>query len=135
MDVLVCGGRSFSDRRTIFEILDRLAGHVDISRILHSETRGAEGLAVEWADSRNVRTRQYAAPEMGSGLPALPKKRKRSSENPDLVVAFPGRARTADMIRSAKERGITVIEIMGAPQSAPPAQAVESRGVFAGGLS
>ena len=123
MNVLVCGGRSYSDRHTIFEILDRLAGRVGISRILHAESRGAEGFAVEWADSRNVRTRQYAAAGTGSDLPALPKNRKPVSEKPDLVVAFPGKVRTAEMVRSAKERGIAVIEITGSPQVAASASA------------
>jgi len=121
MDVLVCGSRSDSNKTQVFDVLDSVAGRLGISRILYRSMGTADELACEWADRRNVPVCQadpYWASE-GKSCAVSRAKRKRSSLDPDLVIAFPGEDQ---FVRHAKTIGLTVIEIDSYPA---PSKAIQ----------
>ena len=46
MNILVLGGRSFTDRVRLFEVLDSLAYQVGISRVLLDQESGPDALGI-----------------------------------------------------------------------------------------
>ena len=120
MNVLVCGSRNHPDEKRVFEILDTIAGRLGISRILYRSAGRADELACEWADRRNLPTLKISPSweNRKKGAVSRPK-RKLDSQNPDLVVAFPG---DDDLVRQAKSCGLTVIEVDREPALSQPRQ-------------
>ena len=106
---LVCGGRHYNDRRTAFQELDRVAkAEGPVSEVISGGAPGADALAVAWAQSRGVPYRVFKADWGRYGRAAGPIRNQRLLDEgqPDLVVAFPGSAGTADMVRRAKSAGV-----------------------------
>lgn len=114
MKALVCGGRDYDDRDTLFILLDRIHRQRHISIIVHGNASGADKLAGEWAHFRGRECIYYPADWKRHGRAAGPIRNQRmlEAEKPDFVVAFPGGPGTADMKRRATEAGIEVIEII-----------------------
>jgi hypothetical protein len=54
MHIIVTGGRHYDDRNYLFGALDALHAVTPIARLAHGGARGADTLAGEWAQSRNV---------------------------------------------------------------------------------
>ena len=73
-------------------------------------SRGADTLAANWARTRGVPTEVYDADRQDFGRKAGPLRNGRmlAEGQPDLVVAFPGRAGTANMIEQARAAGVRV---------------------------
>lgn len=111
--VLVCGGRSYLDRDRVFRVLDRLHAKTPISRLIAGDARGADALALAWADSRDVRRTRYKAHWRTRGNAAGPLRNARMLRKgqPHLVVAFPGRNGTLDMVNRARFAGVPVVEL------------------------
>ena len=111
MRVLVCGGRTYSDRRTLASTLDKLTPKPAL--IIAGAAPGADTLAAEWAVSRCVESAAFYADWELHGKAAGPMRNRRMLEEgkPDLVVAFPGGSGTADMVRQAKAAGVRVLEV------------------------
>lgn len=130
MKVLVCGGRSYSDRKRVFEVLDYLHDNrAKITLLIHGAATGADSLGKEWARDRGVE--DDAFPALWSDLTAkgavIKHRRDGSSYNanagptrnakmlavgkPDCVVAFPGGDGTANMIQQARNAGVRVFEV------------------------
>jgi hypothetical protein len=109
--VVVCGGRRYADDRYVSCVLDELHRSRGIDVIVHGDATGADALADEWAQLRGVQRVKYPA-SWASGRGAGPRRNARMLDEvrPDIVVAFPGGAGTADCIRQAKQRGIDVLE-------------------------
>lgn len=123
MRVLVCGGRDYDDGETLARTLDRLhARHGDALEIVHGAARGADLLAEEWAKQNEVPYIGVPARWRKGGKNAGPERNKRMLDRyqPKGVVAFPGGNGTANMIRQAKEAGLSVWQI-GAEQNVPKA--------------
>ncbi len=109
--ILVCGGRDYSDRERVFEILDMLRP----CEIVHGAYRGADSLAGEWADSRVIpqsphpadwdKYKRRAGPIRNSEMLRLHK-------NIDLVVAFPGGSGTQDMRSKARLQLIPILDVI-----------------------
>lgn len=107
MIILVCGGRNYSSKQDVYDVLDRHNPTV----VVAGGAVGADSLAVDWARTRQ---RAYIV------FPAEWDKYKKAAgsirnqrmlrTNPDLVIAFPGGTGTADMVRRAKNAGIEVYE-------------------------
>jgi ABC-type sugar transport system substrate-binding protein len=112
MKVLVCGGREYFDRETVFESLDRLHAEYGFTAVMHGAARGADALADAWAKSRGVARHPYPAAWKRYGNAAGPIRNSLmlTQGKPGLVVAFPGHVGTADMIAKAKAAGVPVIE-------------------------
>ena len=133
MKVLVCGGRDFRN----YTLLDRvLFTHVS----LHDDAlicgydpadkrfQGADQLAWNWAGVNGVIRRHFPARWDDITAPGARVKIDRAGrsynanagpdrnqlmadEKPDICIAFPGGAGTADMVRRARKAGIGVVEI------------------------
>jgi hypothetical protein len=113
--VLVCGGRNFSHRAELFAELDRLHGEYGFTIVIAGGARGADAFAVEWAQARGIATQVFAAEwgtfgRIGRAGP-LRNARMLVEGRPDLVVAFPGGHRTANMVKQAKAGGLWVLTV------------------------
>lgn len=109
--VLVCGGRDFSARDWLYDVLDRLSPQS--AWIIAGDANGADRLAFEWAFDRRVNYQGYPARWDLHGRKAGPLRNQQMIDEgkPDLVVAFPGGRGTADMVRRAEKAGLTVIRV------------------------
>lgn len=105
MRVLVCGGRDFSDKRALFNVLDGLGIRGEISEIITGGARGADELAEEWSRFRQVKRTVYPAKWnlLGRQAGIARNQQMLDKEEPDLVVAFPGGRGTSNMISIAKQ--------------------------------
>lgn len=133
MKVLVCGGREYgrvpkgcppeqyrayseraSKERFLLEsVLDGLITDRGLTDVIHGAAPGADMLAHEWANKRNVRMWPFPADWKGDGKAAGPIRNKRMIDEgkPNLVVAFPGGTGTANMVALATTAGVEVMEI------------------------
>ncbi len=102
--ILVCGGRDYSERRLLYEELDKVHAENQIAIVITGGARGADSLAVDWASIRNIQVLIYNANWKTHGRKAGPLRNQRMIDEgePDLVIAFPGGKGTADMVRRAK---------------------------------
>lgn len=109
--VLVCGGRSYTDRRSLHVILDGLKPRPTM--IIHGGAPGADNLAWWWAELSGISHWAFHADWKTHGKSAGPIRNQQMLDDgkPDLVVAFPGGNGTADMVRRAKAAGVRVIEV------------------------
>ena len=112
--VLVCGGRAYTDRGKVFEVLDGLHHKHGALIIIEGGAAGADTLADEWTCmQRTCRLITEPADRKRHGRPAGPIRNQKMLDNhkPELVVGFPGGRGTAHMMRIAREAGIEVIEV------------------------
>lgn len=113
MIVLACGGRAFADRDLVFRTLDE---YVDMGILIEGGASGADRLARSWAASRFVHCATVPAIWRRQGLAvdraAGPKRNQAMLLlKPNIVIAFPGGAGTASMIRLAMANQIPVKEV------------------------
>lgn len=114
MRVLVCGGRDYRDNERLFRELNRLHASKGISEIIQGGQMGADYLASKWAHINRIACATFWAEWKKYGRKAGPIRNIRMlrDSKPDVVVAFPGGAGTADMVRKAIVAGVPVIEVM-----------------------
>ena len=110
MRVLVCGGRQYRDRHRLEDLLDAYRKAWTISHIISGGAPGADRLAEQWADDRQIPCLLYPAQWKRYGVSAGPIRNQQMLDEgrPDLVLAFPGGKGTADMTRRAHNAGVTV---------------------------
>lgn len=106
--VLVCGGRNYTDRAAVFAFLDGMRDEID--SVICGDAPGADYLAHIWACRNDKKPERYTADWDRYGRAAGPIRNQRMIDEgkPALVVAFPGGAGTADMVRRAEKAGIRV---------------------------
>ena len=112
--ILVCGGREYADKAKVYQTLDALlSDNPSVLHIIHGAARGADSLAAAWASSRGIAATAYPAKWDIHGRSAgfVRNTQMLQEGQPHLVVAFPGGAGTAMMIRIARSAGVTVKEI------------------------
>lgn len=126
MRVLVCGGRDYTDYETFRNKLEEIAqelfprtpeddygNYLYTVHIISGGARGADTLAIDWAVVNWCPFTEYKADwdkyKKAAGF--IRNQQMLDEGKPDLVVAFPGGAGTADMVRRAKKAGIPVKEI------------------------
>ncbi len=113
MRVLVCGGRDYFDKQTVFYTLDELHAKEPISLLIHGACPvghgGADMLAEQWAKDREISYLGDPAKFQKQGRSAGPIRNQKMIDawRPDLVVSFPGGSGTADMVKKALAAGIT----------------------------
>lgn len=122
MKVLVTGGRHFCDVARLWRALDRIDarvrgmnGGVGIACVIEGASDdvtgpyvGADWWAHQWARAHDRETNRYHA-DWTVGRSAGPMRNTRMlGEKPDVVVAFPGGAGTANMVKQALAAGIKV---------------------------
>jgi YspA, cpYpsA-related SLOG family len=112
MRVLVCGGRDFNNPAWLNITLNELSRDAGWTTIIEGGARGADRQAREWALDNGLDVQTFDADWHAHGRAAGPLRNQRMLDEgqPDLVVAFPGGRGTADMVRQARARGITVHE-------------------------
>lgn len=114
MRLLVCGGRDFHDRDAAFTALDKVHKLRTVSIVIHGDADGADRIGKWWAVARCLH--HAAVPALWDVYDkAAGPKRNRAMLllQPEGVVAFPGGRGTADMVRAAREAGITVWQPLG----------------------
>jgi hypothetical protein len=103
--VVVTGGRDFTDREFVSEVLTCAAP----THLIHGCARGADTLCGNWAKRRGIPCIEVPANWKAHGKAAGPLRNGWMLDlNPIGLVAFPGGRGTADMIRQAQARGIKV---------------------------
>lgn len=114
--LLVCGGRDYRDRATAFAALDE--ANVEVERrgqrlyVMQGGAEGADALAREWAQDRCVPWVTFPANWRRDGKRAgRVRNQDMIDQRPASVLAFPGGAGTADMIRRAFELDVTIRRI------------------------
>lgn len=115
MRLLVCGGRNYDDRVRVFRELDALEINEGVDLVIHGGATGADALASEWAISRCIPERWFAAEWKRFGRPAGPMRNQRMLDEgkPHLVLAFPGGPGTADMVNRAIIAGVEIRRVEG----------------------
>lgn len=110
--VLVCGGRSFTDRKTVNKVLDRFRTLYGNFGIAHGCASGADTLADLWARQHNINPQRFPALWDTYDLSAGPIRNTQmlTEYEPDYVIAFPGGKGTADMCKQAHRARIRVLQ-------------------------
>jgi hypothetical protein len=107
--VLVCGGRTITDERFVFDLLDAWRDWLHFDAIIHGGARGVDSLAGSWAISRGVPQRVFPANWTAHGKAAGPiRNAQMLAERPIAVIAFPGGKGTQTCERQAHSLGIPV---------------------------
>lgn len=117
MRILVCGGRDFDDWCLLSSVLDQYQYEIDL--LITGEAHGADFLARVWwkslhnGDAWKDYYKGFPADweTYGKAAGAIRNKQMLDEGKPDLVIAFPGGKGTANMVKLAKEAGVTVREI------------------------
>lgn len=111
--VLVCGGRDYADYQMLSNTLRHISEIMPISAIIHGGAKGADSLAHNWAQWRNVPVERYDAEWDLHGNAAGPIRNQRMLDEarPNLVVAFPGGTGTNHMVTIAKAAGVRVMDL------------------------
>ena len=112
MKVLVCGGRSFTDKAVVWHALDAF-GPPEITEVISGMARGADTLAAEWARKFGFSLHEFPADWGKNGHAAGPIRNQQmlNEGKPDAVIAFPGGVGTQDMVGRAMRAGIPVHKI------------------------
>lgn len=112
MRILVCGGREFADQDAVNRALNAVHRKRGITLIIEGGAAGADRLARNWAIANHIPYRTFEAHWATYGKRAGPLRNGQmlGEGKPDGVVAFPGGAGTADMLRQARAAGVTVWE-------------------------
>lgn len=108
--VLVCGGRNYADSARMAAVLARLHGKYPIDVVIHGAARGADELAGRWAASNGIACDAYLADwdRHGKSAGMIRNTTMLREGKPDCVVAFPGGAGTAHMVRISRAAGLSV---------------------------
>lgn len=123
MRILVCGGRKYSDKERVREVLAEyhciglgdtlIHGGSGRARDRDRPTEGADKLAAEVAEELGWQIEEYKANWLRFGTAAGPIRNRAMIDRgkPDVVIAFPGGRGTEDMVARAEKAGIPVRRI------------------------
>jgi len=121
MRVIVCGGRDFEKRKTLYDVLDAMHAETPITFLAEGgEPNGADRMAGDWAILKGIEHKTYRANWDAFGLSAGPRRNSYmlAHARPDRVVAFPTYDKsgtpsrgTADMMRKARVAGVRVDKV------------------------
>lgn len=109
MRILVCGGRNYDKVKIVNACLDTFKQKWGNITIIQGGARGADRLACAWAKRNNVPCEQFDAEWSKNGRAAGPIRNQQMIDEgkPDLFVAFPGGAGTADMVARLRKANIS----------------------------
>lgn len=111
--VLVCGGRDYKDVDAMYRILDAAHASNPIECLISGMARGADSIALMWADEHGIPVAPYPADWQGHGKGAgyIRNQQMLDEGKPRLVLAFPGGRGTDDMVRRSHKAGVPVVRI------------------------
>ena len=114
--VLVCGGREYDDPSAMREVLVELPL---TAIIIHGAARGADTMAGYVGRALGFWVWACPAEWKGLGKTAGFQRNQRMLDEarPELVLAFPGGAGTADMVRRATKAGIRLLKCPCSPEA------------------
>ena len=106
----VTGGRNYTDKESLFKVLDKVNNKRNVTLLIHGNAKGADSLACMWAKIRKIPQIAFDADWSMYGKSAGPIRNREMLDigKPDGVVAFPGGRGTADMVKQSKIRQIEV---------------------------
>jgi len=106
--VIVCGGRDYTDYRTVSRVLNAIDRKYGIEAVIHGTAHGADKLAQRWGFEHHKLVIGCPARWEKHGKKAGPLRNQHMLDTwkPDACVAFPGGKGTADMIRRARAAGL-----------------------------
>jgi len=109
--VLVCGGRDFVDYEFLAKTLCTIHKVRPITLLVHGAARGADSLAGEWADSRQIPVIEYPADwdRYGKRAGRIRNAFMLKDAKPHFVLAMPGGKGTAHMVRIARKARVRVL--------------------------
>lgn len=110
---IVCGGRDYRDAGRVARVLEAAEERLGLTVIIQGGADGADRLAAEWGWDNKLNVATYNADWKTHGKKAGPIRNALmiAEGRPDFVIAFPGGAGTADMVRQAEAAGLTVHRI------------------------
>jgi hypothetical protein len=115
--LLVCGGRDYDDRARMFAELDAIHAQRPITLIIQGGQKqrrgddwiGADYLAEQWAEAREIPCLRHPARWTALGRPAGPiRNREMLHWAPEAVLAAPGGSGTSSMCVVATVAGIWI---------------------------
>ena len=111
--VLVCGGRDYADRDTLFRTLHEIAQRHNGVRVIQGGAPGADMLAREWCRLHGYSYEHFPADWKKHGKAAGPIRNAQmlAEGRPDVVVAFKGGRGTRDCVRQARAGGLPVVTV------------------------
>lgn len=113
--VAVTGGRDYRDIDRVFAELRAIhtSDRGPITKLIQGGAKGADRIAVAWADNHMIEVVTYPADWELYGRMAGPIRNREMLDDgkPDVLVAFPGGKGTASCVREARKLGIEVIEV------------------------
>lgn len=119
MKVLVCGGRAFAQQQLLMSTLDTFHKLTPITCIIEGEAPGADTMARTWAQLRGVAFLPFPADWYPNGRENGIDRSAGTRRNtqmlvegkPDLIIAFPGRSGTANMVMQGRRAKVPVVTI------------------------
>ena len=110
--IAVTGGRRYNDKDKVWKSLDKLLEKYNGDvRLVVGDCTGADALAREWADARNIHKDVFDADWDKLGRAAGPIRNQAMVDfGFDLLMAYPGGFGTANMIKLTEKKGIPVKE-------------------------
>ena len=113
VQAIICGGRDeFIDPRGI-AILNALHAKYHFTEVVHGGARGVDRDAHAWAKSKGIPVKMMLPTYDKYPNQMAPIRRNTEMaayvSDDAICIAFPGNNGTADMVRKAKKRGLTVI--------------------------
>ena len=110
--IIVCGGRQYSDKSRVYQILDLLLPIKNNITIIQEDAQGADFLAKQWAADRSIKCENFPA-DWNKYKKAAGAIRNREMFNSgcDLVIAFPGGSGTQNMCDYAQSKECEIIKI------------------------
>ena len=109
-DVIVTGGRNYSDRDKVKSVLDLF----DIGALIQGGAKGADALALEYSKPRYITEVTIDADWDRHGKQAGPIRNRAMLDayKNAVVVAFPGGPGTRNSINEALKRKMLVIQVL-----------------------
>ena len=118
--LLITGGRDFTDAAVIEGALMDIEQRPDV--IIHGDAAGADRVAAKIAAKWGIEVWKFPANWARYGKSAGPRRNYQMIQEgrPTRVLAFPGGAGTANMIKQAKKAGLLIRRITAEPVMKSP---------------
>ena len=112
LNVIVAGGRNYSDYKTVKAKLDDFRSTLKPGReinIISGGATGADSLGERYAKENNLDIRRFSADWNQHGKAAGPIRNEQMATEGDVLISFPGGTGTKNMIKNMRNRGKRVI--------------------------